>query len=104
MLIMSQSRNSLLNLESVGEVFLSSAFGDYNGGPVKVLASYPLAEDVTANLGEYESEARAMEVLEEIVNEYGKYLKTDGGPLATANFYAPPFAFTPPKVYKMPEK
>ena len=91
MLIMSQSRNSLLNLESVGEVFLSSAFGDYNGGPVKVLASYPLAEDVTANL-------------REIVNEYGKYLKTDGGPLATANFYAPPFAFTPPKVYKMPEK
>lgn len=97
MLIMSQSRDSLLNVESTSEIFLSSSFGEYSGGPVKVLASFPLAEDVTANLGEYESEARAKEVLEEIVNEYGKYLKTDGGPLAT------PFAFAPPKVYKMPE-
>lgn len=103
MLIMSQSRDSLLNVESTSEIFLSSSFGEYSGGPVKVLASFPVAEDVTANLGEYESEARAKEVLEEIVNEYGKYLKTDGGPLATANFYAPPFAFAPPKVYKMPE-
>ena len=43
-----------------------------------------------------------MEVLREIADEYGKYLGADGGPLATANFYAQPFAFAPPKVYKMP--
>ena len=84
-------------------VFLSSLYGDHEEGkPVKVLAAFPLAEDVTESLGEYESEARAMEVLEEIADEYGKYLRADGGLLATANFYAPPFAFAPPKIYKMP--
>ena len=67
MLIMSQDRKCLLNLEKVGTLFLSSYYGDYNEGkPVKVLASFPLAEDVTEGLGEYESEARAMEVLEDI--------------------------------------
>ena len=104
MLIMSQNRKCLFNLEKAGTMFLSSYYGDYEEGkPVKVLASFPLAEDVTENLGEYESEARAMEVLGEIADEYGKYMKTEGGFLATANFYAPPFAFAPPKVYKMPE-
>ena len=67
MLIMSQNRKCLFNLEKAGTLFLSSYYGDYEEGkPVKVLASFPLAEDVTENLGEYESEARAMEVLEDI--------------------------------------
>ena len=103
MLIMTQDRKCLFNLEMAGDLHLSSHYGGYEEGkPVKVLASLPLAEDVTENLGEYESEARAMEVLEEFADEYGKYLGADGGPLATANFYAQPFAFAPPKVYKMP--
>lgn len=104
MLIMSQSRKALLNLDRASELFLSSVYGDYKGGPVRVLASYPLAEDVTTDLGTYESEERAMEVLEVILSQYGEYLKAEGGPMATANFYAPPFAFAPPKVYRMPEK
>jgi len=99
MLIMSQSRKSLLNLESASEIFLSSAYGDYNGGPVMVLASFPLAEDVTTNLGEYESEARAMEVLDEIMELYGKFIKTTRTPGRAVTF-----AFAPPKVYRMPEK
>lgn len=68
MLIVSQNRKCLLNMERAGTVFLSSLYGGHEEGkPVKVLASFPLAEDVTESLGEYESEARAMEVLEEIV-------------------------------------
>lgn len=62
------------------------------------------AEDVTENLGEYESEARAMEVLGEIADEYGKYLSTAGGPLATVEAFVQPFAYAPPKVYRMPER
>lgn len=104
MLIMSQNRKSLLNLESASELFLSYAYGDYNGGPVKVLASFPLAEDVTTNLGEYESEDRAVEVLEEISKEYGGYLKVDGGCNPLTGAYTQPFAFNHPKVYRMPEK
>ena len=105
MLIMTQNRKCLFNLEKAGTLFLSSYYGDYEEGkPVKVLASFPLAEDVTENLGEYESEARAMEVLGEIADEYGKYLSTAGGPLATVEAYVQPFAYAPPKVYKMPER
>ena len=99
MLIMSQDRKCLLNLENAGTLFLSSYYRDYKEGkPVKVLASFPLAEDVTEGLGEYESEARAMEVLEEIVQEYGTYFKTEGSVQKSA------FAFARPKVYRMPEK
>lgn len=93
MLIMSQNRKSLLNLESAGEIFLSSAYGDYHEGePVKVLASFPLAEDVTVNLGEYKSEARAMDVLDVIAQSYARHTLPQGG-----------LAFVPPKVYQMPE-
>ena len=99
MLIMSQDRKCLLNLENAGTLFLSSYYRDYKEGkPVKVLASFPLAEDVTEGLGEYESEARAMEVLEEIVQEYGTYFKTEG------SLHKAAFAFARPKVYRMPEK
>ena len=97
MLIVSQNRKCLLNMERAGTVFLSSLYGGHEEGkPVKVLASFPLAEDVTESLGEYESEARDMAVLEEIVQEYGMYFRTDGGINKSA------FAFAPPKVYKMP--
>ena len=105
MLIMTQNRKCLFNLENAGSLFLSSCYGECEEGkPVKVLASFPLAEDVTENLGEYESEARAMEVLGEIWEEYAKYLSTAGGPCATVDVYVQPFAYAPPKVYKMPER
>ena len=79
MLIVSQNRKYLLNMERAGTVSLSSLYvGHEEGKPVKVLAAFPMADDVTESLGEYESEARAMEVLREIADEYGKYL----GPMA----------------------
>lgn len=104
MLIMAQNRKCLFNLESAGTLFLSSCYGNHEEGkPVKVLASFPLAEDVTENLGEYDSEARAVEVLEEIATEYGKYMKVDGGFNPFNGAQTQPFAFDHPKVYRMPE-
>ena len=47
MLIMTQNKKNLINLDSLGSMFLSSCYGRYNGGRVMVLASYPLSEDVT---------------------------------------------------------
>lgn len=96
MLIMSQNRKCLFNMEKAGTLFLSSCYGNYEAGkPVKILASFPLAEDVTENLGEYESEARAMEVLEDIAKKYKEHTRT-------AQRSALIFAFSPPKVYEMP--
>lgn len=81
MLIMCQNRKSLLNLDTVGEIYLSSAYGDYKEGePVKIYASFPNDEDVCVTLGTYESEKRAVEVLERI------------------------FAYAIPKAYFMPDK
>ena len=105
MLIMSQNKKCLLNMEQVGTVFLSSLYGDHKEGkPVKVLASFPLAEDVTESLGEYESEARAMEVLDEIATEYTNYMKADGELNPFTRTQTQAFAFDHPKVYRMPEK
>lgn len=104
MLIMSQNRKFLFNMERAGTLFLSSCYGGYEEGePVKVLASFPLAEDVTENLGEYESEARAMEVLGEIALSYGEGSKIDG---AIHPEYGYVNCRTVPnrKVYQMPER
>ena len=35
--------------------------------------------------------------------EYGKHFFGQGGAMATANFYVPPFAFIPPKVFQFPQ-
>ena len=105
MLIMTQNRKCLFNLENAGSLFLSSCYGECEEGkPVKVLASFPLAEDVTENLGEYESEARAMEVLDEIATEYTNYMKADGELNPFTRTQTQAFAFDHPKVYRMPEK
>lgn len=103
MLIMTQNKKNLINLDSLGSMFLSSCYGRYNGGRVRVLASYPLSEDVTEILGEYENEARAMDVLEEIATEYTNYMKVDGGFNPFTNAQTQAFAFNHPKVYRMPD-
>lgn len=42
-------------------------------------------------------------MLAELANEYGKYYRVDGGPMATVDAFVQPLMFEPPKVYKMPE-
>lgn len=56
----------------------------------------------TETLGEYSSSDAAEKVLREITEEYGRFFRVDGGPLATVNAYVQPMMFEPPKVYKMP--
>lgn len=105
MLIMSQDRKSLYTLEGLSDVFLSTAYGDIKEGePVKVLASLPRDVEGIAILGAYKSEGRAMEILEEIANKYGEYLKCDGGYNPFTGSTTSPAAFAIPKVYRMPEE
>lgn len=105
MLIMSQDRKSLYTLEGLSEICLSSTYGDYQDGEsVKIIATLPRDVEAVMPLGTYKNETRAMEVLDEIANEYGKYLKYDGRVNPIAYTATPPFAFSPPKVYRMPER
>lgn len=53
-------------------------------------------------VAEYSTEEKAIKVLDMIQEEYGKHLYGQGGQMATANYYVPPFAFVPPKVFQMP--
>lgn len=55
------------------------------------------------DLGMYSSEEKAIKVLDMIEEKYLICYLTKGGLLATANFYAPPFGFIPPKVFQMPK-
>mgnify|MGYP007105516777 CR=1 FL=1 len=104
MLIMTQNRKCLFNLERAGTLFLSSYYGDYEEGkPVKVMASLPLAEDVTEDLGVYESEARAMEVLGEIARSYGEGAEIDGT-IHPEYGYVNCRTVPNRKVYQMPER
>ena len=54
---------------------------------------------VIARYGTSVKAEKAMEMLHE---EYGKHLYGQGGAMATANFYVPPFAFIPPKIFQFP--
>lgn len=55
---------------------------------------------VIARYSTSEKAEKAMEMLRE---EYGKHYFGQGGAMATANFYVPPFAFIPPKVFQFPQ-
>lgn len=54
-------------------------------------------------IGIYYTEEKAIKVLDMITEEYGKHLYGQGGQMATADYYVPPFAFIPPKVFQMPQ-
>lgn len=60
---------------------------------------------ICAFLGEYKTEERAKEVLQEIVNEYAKYLRLNGGPaILQGQIDIQPNIFNIPKVYIMPKE
>ena len=54
-------------------------------------------------LGSYSTEEKAKKAMEMLREEYGKHFFGQGGAMATANFYVPPFAFIPPKVFQFPQ-
>ena len=56
-------------------------------------------------IGNYASESRCLEILDEIQKMYSGYLSVNGGQsVLQGGGMVQPFAFIPPKVYQMPEK
>ena len=86
MLIVSQNKTVLLNVDHIVRIF--------NAGS-EVLA-VDLNKD-TNLLGEYEDTTRAVAVLAEIADEYAKYYRCSGGPILThPGGYVQPMMFEPP--------
>ena len=54
-------------------------------------------------LGAYSTDEKAQKAMEMLHKEYGKHFFGQGGAMATANFYVPPFAFIPPKIFQFPK-
>lgn len=54
-------------------------------------------------VAKYSTEAKAQKAMEMLRKEYGKHFFGQGGAMATANFYVPPFSFIPPKVFQFPK-
>lgn len=60
---------------------------------------------ISVVVGEYKTEERAKEVLQEIIKEYSSYLQLNGGPaILQGSMDIQPNIFNIPKVYEMPEK
>lgn len=57
----------------------------------------------TVCLGIYKSIMRAKEIVQEIVDEFGKYTYEKGRQDLYTRSYVQPIAFEPPKVYRMPK-
>ena len=57
------------------------------------------------DLGTYQTEERAKEVLQEIINKYSNYLQLNGGPaIMKGDIDIQPNIFNIPKVYYMPNE
>ena len=69
-----------------------------------IIIGVPLSINIpNIKLGEYSTEAKAQKAMEMLQKEYGKHFYGQGGAMATANFYVPPFAFIPPKIFQFPK-
>lgn len=53
-------------------------------------------------LGEYETPEKAEKAMEMCRSKYAEHYYRQGGAMATANFYVPPFGYIPPKIFKFP--
>lgn len=53
-------------------------------------------------LGEYETPEKAEKAMEMCRIKHGEHYYGQGGLMATANFYAPPFGYIPPKIFRFP--
>lgn len=99
MIIVSQDKKRIINFKNITDINIEFIHSDY-----ELRASF-IGECESFNIGNYEEEERAKEVLQEITQKYSSYLKLEGGPaILQGQMDIQPNIFNIPKVYEMPEK
>lgn len=93
MLIRSQDKKTIVNMSNIDTIEVYGCQMRYYCGGI----------DTVGLLGQYSTEEKAIKVLDMIQEQYGKHIYGQGGQMATADCYVPPFAFIPPKVFQMPQ-
>lgn len=91
----------------LGDIFVSVLIANVGIDDTK-LSGYGIyayfEKDNWSVLGEYKTEERAKEVLQEIAQKFSSYLKLEGGPaILQGQIDIQPNIFNIPKVYEMPE-
>lgn len=82
---------------------LSIASGKYEDVEVTCIYCHNLSSPNGTKLAKYSSREKALKVMEMLRTEYLKYLKVDGGPMTTMNFYVQPNVWNIPKVFQFPK-
>lgn len=101
MIILSQ-KGKILNFDNIIEISTKD-LTIYDEGCYVIVAE--TVNNKEKELGVYNTEERAKEVLQEIIKCYGSYLQLDGGPaIIQGQVDIQPNIFNIPKVYKMPGK
>ena len=98
MIIVGQDKMQIFNFDRIKNIWIDDNVLD------KTDTEFAICAD-GENLGFYTTEKRVKEVLQEIVNEYAKYLRLNGGPaILQGQIDIQPNIFNIPKVYEMPKE
>lgn len=101
MIIVSQDRDVILNFDNVENIWMNNPLEKDNG-------KFEIRAESYSNnmfIGEYETEERAKEVLQEIVQKYSSYLQLNGGlAIMQGQMDIQPNIFNIPKIYEMPKE
>ena len=102
MIIINQDKNELVNFDNIMCINITNCEED----GYLISAGFVVGRDDNyRDLGYYNTEERAKEVLAEIVQKYSSYLQLNGGPaILQGQMDIQPNIFNIPKVYEMTEK
>lgn len=99
MIIVSQDKGKIINFDNMTRVYI--IFDEDDDVCIRTETVDSLYED----LGYYKTEARAKEVLKEIVEKYSSYLELKGGvAFMQGGMNIQPNIFNIPKVFEMPKE
>ena len=108
MIIVSQDKMEIFNFNEIFRLYVDNwSNEEFATEPNCFCIKAEKSSDnmICAFLGEYETEERAKEVLQEIVKKYSSYLELEGGPaILQGQMDIQPNIFNIPKVYEMPEE
>lgn len=98
MIIVSQDETKMVNFDNLTQIYITR-----DEEETLFFIRYETVDSLYDDLGEYKTEERAKEVLQEIVKKYSSYLELKGGPaIIQGQMDIQPNIFNIPKVYVMP--
>ena len=99
MIIVSQDKDKIVNFDNLTQIYITQ-----DEEKTATFIRYETVDSLYDDLGEYKTEERAKEVLQEIAQKFSSYLKLEGGPaILQGQIDIQPNIFNIPKVYEMPE-